>query len=144
MKTSQSLSNPAAAAKPSHVCGLPECTYPAPLQCSRYKETHYCSKEHQTAHWKRHKKICVAPEKKPAPPAPLLLKALIFSPFTFRSVHVSLCRRMGFLWNSVPRIDGSRFKDLETFGFGGIETSSLDGVADFRSVAEIDGCFDVL
>ena len=40
-------------------CGYPGCTKPAPLKCSRCGEVRYCSKEHQHADWKAHKKICV-------------------------------------------------------------------------------------
>ncbi|GMH64799.1 hypothetical protein TL16_g04046 [Triparma laevis f. inornata] len=74
MKSSQSLSKLAAAVKfAPFPCGYLNCPERAPLQCSRCKETHYCSKDHQTAHWKTHKKLCAAPQKKmsaPVPPPP--------------------------------------------------------------------------
>ncbi|GMI04035.1 hypothetical protein TrLO_g275 [Triparma laevis f. longispina] len=63
--------------KASPYCGYPGCREPAPLKCSRCKETNYCSKECQKDHWKFHKKLCFAPGKKksapmpPAPPVPL-------------------------------------------------------------------------
>ena len=75
MKSSQNLSEPAAAAKPAPSCAFPNCKVPPTKTCSRCKETQYCSKEHQTEHWSWHKKICVAPDKKPpafVPPAPLV------------------------------------------------------------------------
>jgi len=68
---------PPAPTKPAPYCSFPNCKVPPLNTCSRYKETQYCSKEHQTAHWKWHKKICVAPQKKisapvpPEPPVPL-------------------------------------------------------------------------
>ncbi|GMH84856.1 hypothetical protein TL16_g10048 [Triparma laevis f. inornata] len=77
MKSSQSPSEPAAAAKPTPYCAFPNCKVPPTEFCSRCKETQYCSKEHQTEHWRWHKNICVAPQKKmsahvpPAPPVPL-------------------------------------------------------------------------
>ncbi|GMI05323.1 hypothetical protein TrLO_g4107 [Triparma laevis f. longispina] len=80
MKSSQSPSEPAATAKPAPSCAFPNCKVPPTKTCSRCKETQYCSKEHQTDHWRWRKKICVAPQKKilapvppapPAPPAPL-------------------------------------------------------------------------
>ncbi|GMH70457.1 hypothetical protein TrST_g3903 [Triparma strigata] len=40
-------------------CSYPGCTKPAPLKCSRCGDVRYCSKEHQHADWKAHKKICV-------------------------------------------------------------------------------------
>ncbi|GMH89068.1 hypothetical protein TL16_g11346 [Triparma laevis f. inornata] len=77
MKSSQSLSKPAALAKPAPYCAFPNCKVPPTKTCSRFKETHNCSKERQTEHWRFHKKICVAPQKKisapvpPSPPVPL-------------------------------------------------------------------------
>ncbi|GMH85933.1 hypothetical protein TrVE_jg2668 [Triparma verrucosa] len=59
-------------------CGFPGCSKPAPLKCSRCREVHYCSKEHQTTHWRLHKKLCVKPGESiswPAAPAPLAAKA---------------------------------------------------------------------
>ncbi|GMH97097.1 hypothetical protein TrST_g4168 [Triparma strigata] len=65
-------------------CGYPGCSKPAPLKCSRCREVRYCSKEHQTMHWKFHKKLCAPPGEKiswpaaptPAPPAgPIAAKA---------------------------------------------------------------------
>ncbi|GMH60419.1 hypothetical protein TL16_g03045 [Triparma laevis f. inornata] len=56
---------------------FPGCKVPPTKICPNCKETQYCFKEHQTAHWKWRKKICVAPQKKisasapPAPPVPL-------------------------------------------------------------------------
>jgi len=41
------------------------------LMCSRCKKTFYCSKIHQTAHWKKHKKVCKAPTTPPASEAEL-------------------------------------------------------------------------
>ncbi|GMH75768.1 hypothetical protein TrLO_g2659 [Triparma laevis f. longispina] len=70
MNYSPSLSKPAAAAKPAPCCGFPGCPEPAPHQCSRRCETHYYSTKHQKGHWKLHKKLCVAPQMKPAPPLP--------------------------------------------------------------------------
>ena len=64
MKSSQSSSEPTAANKPSPHCAFSGCKVPPTKTCSRWKETRYCSKEHQTAHWKWDKKICVAPQKK--------------------------------------------------------------------------------
>ncbi|KAI8893902.1 hypothetical protein BC833DRAFT_624444 [Globomyces pollinis-pini] len=34
------------------------CTESANLTCSKCKVTYYCSKDHQTMHWKVHQKIC--------------------------------------------------------------------------------------
>ncbi|GMH88056.1 hypothetical protein TL16_g11045 [Triparma laevis f. inornata] len=78
MKSSKSPSEPAAAAKPVPCCGFPGCPKPAPHQCSRCRGIHYCSAEHQKAHWKQHKKLCIAPQKKtsaPIPPPPPSSKA---------------------------------------------------------------------
>ncbi|GMI08664.1 hypothetical protein TrLO_g12655 [Triparma laevis f. longispina] len=47
MKTSQSLSEPAAAAKPASHCAFPGCTVTPTKTGFRCKETRYCSKEHQ-------------------------------------------------------------------------------------------------
>ncbi|GMH46966.1 hypothetical protein TrLO_g2559 [Triparma laevis f. longispina] len=62
------------ASKPTLYCGYSGCNLkPAPPKCSRCREVNYCSKKHQTEHWKLHKKICVTPEKKKSamvPPAP--------------------------------------------------------------------------
>ncbi|GMH67714.1 hypothetical protein TL16_g04752 [Triparma laevis f. inornata] len=74
MKSSQSRSEPAAVAKPAPYCAFPGCKVPPTKTCSRCKETQYCSKKHQTEHWRWHKKICVPPDKTPptfVPPAPL-------------------------------------------------------------------------
>ncbi|GMH65078.1 hypothetical protein TL16_g04115 [Triparma laevis f. inornata] len=70
MKSSQSPSEPVAAAKPAPYCAFPGCTVHPTKTCSRCKETQYCSKEHQTDHWKWHKKICIAPQKKMSAPVP--------------------------------------------------------------------------
>ncbi|GMH54016.1 hypothetical protein TL16_g01586 [Triparma laevis f. inornata] len=75
MKSSQSPSEPAALTNPPSSCAVTGCKVPTTKTCSRCKEIQYCSKEHQTEHWKFHKKLCVAPEKKisaPVPPAPLV------------------------------------------------------------------------
>ncbi|GMH60914.1 hypothetical protein TL16_g03151 [Triparma laevis f. inornata] len=71
MNSSQFPSEPAAAAKPAPYCAFPGCKVPPTDTCSRCLETRYCSKVHQTAHWKWHKKICVAPQKKISAPVPL-------------------------------------------------------------------------
>ncbi|GMH81925.1 hypothetical protein TL16_g09091 [Triparma laevis f. inornata] len=77
MKSSQSPSKLAAAAKPAPYRAFPSCKILPTKTCSRCQDTRYCSKEHQTEHWRWHKKICVAPDKKlpafipPAPPVPL-------------------------------------------------------------------------
>ena len=39
-------------------CGYPGCDSKAPLRCSSCKRIWYCSKDHQKAHWKAHKKHC--------------------------------------------------------------------------------------
>ncbi|GMH89484.1 hypothetical protein TL16_g11470 [Triparma laevis f. inornata] len=39
-------------------------------RCSKCGEIDYCSEKHQGAHWKYHKKICVAPQKKISAPVP--------------------------------------------------------------------------
>ncbi|GMH90197.1 hypothetical protein TL16_g11693 [Triparma laevis f. inornata] len=52
MKSSQSPSEPAP------YCAFPNCKVPPTKTCSRCKETQYCSKEHQTDHWKWQKNIC--------------------------------------------------------------------------------------
>jgi len=36
------------------------------LMCSRCKQTFYCSRRHQAAHWTKHKKTCKAPTSPPA------------------------------------------------------------------------------
>ncbi|GMH72343.1 hypothetical protein TL16_g05890 [Triparma laevis f. inornata] len=54
-------------------CAFPGCKVPPTKTCSSCLDTRYCSKERQIAHRKWHKKICVAPQKKPlasVPPAP--------------------------------------------------------------------------
>jgi tetratricopeptide (TPR) repeat protein len=56
-------------------CGLPGCTKPAPLKCSRCKEVRYCSKEHQKSHWKLHKKLCVPPGERIAAPGSIAAQA---------------------------------------------------------------------
>ncbi|GMH61205.1 hypothetical protein TrLO_g229 [Triparma laevis f. longispina] len=84
MKSSQSSSEPAAANKPSPHCAFSGCKVPPTKTCSRCKETQYCSKEHQTAHWKWYKKICVAPQKKilaSASPVDLIFDDASFHPF---------------------------------------------------------------
>lgn len=43
---------------------------PANKTCSHCLETKYCSVAHQKSHWKWHKKISVAPEKKMSAPVP--------------------------------------------------------------------------
>ena len=69
---------------PRQSCGFPGCSEPALLKCSRCREVHYCSKEHQKTHWKLHKKLCARPGESiswpmtpaPAPPAgPIAAKA---------------------------------------------------------------------
>ena len=40
------------------ICGLPNCQTTALQKCSRCKRVYYCSKEHQTKHWKQHKHDC--------------------------------------------------------------------------------------
>ncbi|GMH68404.1 hypothetical protein TrLO_g15097 [Triparma laevis f. longispina] len=73
MKSSLSPSESAAAAKPPPYCAFPGCKVHPTKTCARCKETQYCSREYQTEHWRWHKKICVALEKKksaPVPPAP--------------------------------------------------------------------------
>ena len=41
-------------------CGINSFMYKNLKKCSRCKAVAYCSKEHQTAHWKVHKHTCVA------------------------------------------------------------------------------------
>jgi len=41
------------------------------LMCARCKQTFYCTKRHQSAHWKKHKKTCKAPTTSPASEAEL-------------------------------------------------------------------------
>ncbi|GMH70043.1 hypothetical protein TrLO_g14466 [Triparma laevis f. longispina] len=75
MFSSQSPSKPAAAAKTAPYCAFPNCKVPPTKIFSRCKETQNCSKKHQLDHWRFHKKICVAPQKKmsaPVPPTPLV------------------------------------------------------------------------
>ncbi|GMH86439.1 hypothetical protein TL16_g10541 [Triparma laevis f. inornata] len=38
--------------------------------CSKCSEIEYCPEKHQEAHWKYHKKLCVAPQKKISAPVP--------------------------------------------------------------------------
>ncbi|GMH66471.1 hypothetical protein TL16_g04438 [Triparma laevis f. inornata] len=64
------MSEPTAVAKPAPYCAFPNCKVPRTKTCSRCKETQNCSKEHQTEHWRWHKKICVAPQKKMSAPVP--------------------------------------------------------------------------
>ncbi|GMH70246.1 hypothetical protein TrLO_g1615 [Triparma laevis f. longispina] len=52
MKFSQSSFTSSSASAPPTLCGYPGCPEPAPLKCSRCKETRYYSKDHQTFHWK--------------------------------------------------------------------------------------------
>ena len=40
-------------------CAFPGCAALAPLRCARCVKARYCSREHQKAHWKAHKKHCV-------------------------------------------------------------------------------------
>ncbi|GMH68136.1 hypothetical protein TrLO_g13713 [Triparma laevis f. longispina] len=73
MKYSQSPSKSAALAKFPPNCAFPGCRKPAHQLCGRCLETHFYSAKHQMEHWRWHKKICVAPQKKisaSAPPAP--------------------------------------------------------------------------
>ncbi|GMH80871.1 hypothetical protein TL16_g08731 [Triparma laevis f. inornata] len=50
-------------------CDHPDCEENAPLLCRRCREEMYCCKEHQTADWKAHKKLCcVSPELQSALP----------------------------------------------------------------------------
>ncbi len=42
-----------------HSCGFDECNEVATKQCSACKSVYYCSEDHQRAHWKTHKAICV-------------------------------------------------------------------------------------
>ncbi|GMH58411.1 hypothetical protein TrLO_g7381 [Triparma laevis f. longispina] len=71
MKSGQSPS------KPAPYCAFPNCKVPPHYFCSRCQETQNCFKEHQIDHWRWHKKICIAPQKKMsarvpfAPPVPL-------------------------------------------------------------------------
>ena len=70
-------------------CGIPGCSKPAPLKCSRCREVRYCSKEHQTSHWKFHKKLCSPPgaplSAKAAPP----IVAPVAAPGSFAAPAVS-------------------------------------------------------
>jgi MYND finger len=34
------------------------CAYPATKKCSGYRKVHYCSKEHQSKAWQKHKHLC--------------------------------------------------------------------------------------
>ncbi|KAH8284578.1 hypothetical protein KR018_004941 [Drosophila ironensis] len=45
---------------PCHKKLCAACGCPAPNACSKCKATHYCSAEHQRAHWPRHKPTCGA------------------------------------------------------------------------------------
>ncbi|GMH87305.1 hypothetical protein TL16_g10811 [Triparma laevis f. inornata] len=80
MISSQSPSKPTAAAKPPPYCAFPNCKVPPTKTCSRCNETQNYSKEHQLDHWRWHKKMCVAPQKKisaPVPPPPVPLKGSV-------------------------------------------------------------------
>jgi len=50
-------------------CGV--CNAVGRLMCARCKQTFYCTKRHQSAHWKKHKKTCKAPTIPPATEADL-------------------------------------------------------------------------
>jgi hypothetical protein len=41
-----------------NVCSLPECTLIGKSRCSGCHASYYCSKQHQTKHWKSHKAEC--------------------------------------------------------------------------------------
>ncbi|GMH58380.1 hypothetical protein TrLO_g7376 [Triparma laevis f. longispina] len=73
------------------------------------EETHYCSKEHQTAHWKRHKKLYVAPQKKISAPVPPPPPSPTVPPRTFEKLEIlNACFELGRACCFVDDFDDAR------------------------------------
>ncbi len=58
--TATATTTATATVKPAHLCVSSCCGQAATQRCAVCGLVWYCSKEHQTGHWKQHKKVCKA------------------------------------------------------------------------------------